>query len=159
MEAIQSMAVETLSGLALAIISLLGAYGIFFIQKAGAKLKEQTAQITDDKQRKLLEDALADVETLATVTVGAIEQTTASALREAVRDGDIDRKELLALGTKAFEDIKAKVGTSSQALITRNLGSFDDYLHNLIETKVLELKASTGTAYGGTIIFDPDAGL
>lgn len=159
MEAIQSMAVEVLTSLALGVISLLGAFGVYYITKAAAKIREQTAQISDEKRRTLLENALADVETLATVTVGAIEQTTASALREAVRDGSTDRAELLALGTQAFYDIKAKVGPAAQETITKNLGSFDDYLRNLIETKVLELKTSTVQVFGQVIESDSGAGL
>lgn len=158
MEAIQSTAVETLTSLALLVISLLGALGSYFITKAAAKVREQTAQISDEKQRKLLENALADVETLATVTVGAIEQTTASALREAVRNGEASREELLILGKQAFNDIKAKVGLNAQQVITKNLGSFDDYLHNLIETKVLELKAATGLVFGEAITLDAVTG-
>ena len=146
MEAIQSMAVEVLTGLALAVISLLGAYAMYGINKLIAKAKVQTAQIANEQQRKLLEDALADVKTLATITVTATEQTTASALREAVKDGSTNRAELLALGTKAFNDIKAKVTPTAQQTITKNLGSFDDYLHNLIESTVLELKNSAGLA-------------
>lgn len=84
------------------------------------------------------------MENLARVTVGAIEQTTAKALREAVKDGKTDREELLTLSTKAFEEIKGKVGPEAQKVITQNLGSFDEYLSNLIEVKVLELKAETG---------------
>lgn len=159
MEAIQSAAFEVLISIALVIISLLGALGSYYITKAAAKVREQTAQIGDEKQRGLLENALADVETLAAVTVGAIEQTTASALREAVKNGEASREELLVLGIKAFNDIKAKVGPNVQAVITKNLGSFDDYLHNLIETKVLALKASTGQMFGEAIVLDADAGL
>lgn len=144
MEAIQSMASEVLVNAAVAVIGLLAAYAMYFINQAVSKLKTQTAQIQDTETRKLLEDALADTETLATVTVGAIEQTTAKALREEIHKGITDHKELVALGYKAFDDIKSKVTPEAQRVITKNLGSFDTYLSRLIETKVLELKSTTG---------------
>lgn len=143
MEIIQTQAMEVLVSLALAVISLLGAFGMYAIRKGGLWLTEKTAMLKDGKQRELLTNALADVENLATVTVAAIEQTTAKTLREAVKDGKVDREELVALSAQAFDSIKAKVGPEAQAAISKNLGSFDEYVRDLIETKVLELKAAT----------------
>lgn len=141
---IQTAAGQMLATLALGVISLVGAYGLYFIRKGGLWLEEQTKQIKDETFRQRLDDALYDVENLARVTVGAFEQTTAKALREAVKDGKTDREELVSLSKKAFEEIKGKVGPEAQKVITENLGSFDEYLANLIEVKVLELKAETG---------------
>ena len=141
---IQTAAGQVLVSLALGVISLVGAFGLYYIRKGGVWLDEKTKQLKDEKLRQQLDDALDDVENLARVTVGAIEQTTAKALREAVKDGKTDREELLTLSTKAFEEIKGKVGPEAQKVITQNLGSFDEYLSNLIEVTVLELKAETG---------------
>ena len=141
---IQTAAGQVLVSLALGVISLVGAFGLYYIRKGGVWLDEKTKQLKDEKLRQQLDDALDAVENLARVTVGAIEQTTAKALREAVKDGKTDREELLTLSTKAFEEIKGKVGPEAQKVITQNLGSFDEYLSNLIEVKVLELKAETG---------------
>ncbi len=144
MEVIQSMASEVLVNLAVAALGLLAAYAMYYIKQATGKLRAQTAQIQDTETRKLLDNALADTENLATVTVAAIEQTAAKQIREAVRDGKTSRDELVKLGNQAFEEIKAKVAPEAQAAITRNLGSFDEYLRQLIEMKVLELKTATG---------------
>lgn len=141
---IQTAAGQVLVSLTLGIISLVGAYGLYLIRKGGLWLEEQTKQIKDETFRQRLDDALDDVENLARVTVGAFEQTTAKALREAVKDGKTDREELVTLSKKAFAEIKGKVGPEAQKIITENLGSFDEYLSNLIEVKVLELKAETG---------------
>ena len=85
-----------------------------------------------------------DTEYLAGITVGAIEQTTAHQLREAVKDGRVDREELQALAAQAFAEIKAGVSPTAQQVITDQLGDFDAYLTNLIERKVLELKTASG---------------
>ena len=141
---IQTAASQVLVSLALGVISLLGAFGLFYIRKGSLWLDEKTKQLKDEKLRKQLDDALDDVENLARVTVGAIEQTTAKAIREAVKDGKTNREELTSLSKIAFSEIKSKVGAEAQKVITENLGSFDEYLSNLIEVKVLELKAETG---------------
>ena len=89
MELITSAASDALVNVVLAIIALAGAYGVYYIRLGAAKLKEQTAQIKDEAGRKVLEDALDDVVNLATVSVGAMEQTTAKGrsrtARQAVR--------------------------------------------------------------------------
>jgi len=143
MDAIQSLTSTVISNLALGVITLLATYAMYYITKATAKVKAQTTKIKDEASRTLLVNALEDVNELAGVTVAAIEQTTAAALRQAVKDGTTDRAELIALGKQAFTEIKAKVTPAAQTAITENLGSFDTYLTNLIETKVLALKAAT----------------
>ncbi len=140
MELIQNTATEVLVNLVLGVATLAGAWGIYYIRLGAAKLKEQTARIRDASARKLLEDAVADVAGLAELSVSAAEQTTAKALREAVRSGTRDREELLALGRQVFDDVKAAVTPEVQERISANLGSFDAYLTKCIEDAVLKVK-------------------
>ena len=134
MEIIQSAATELLVNVALAVLALAGAYAVYYIRLGTSKLKAQTAQIEDASTRKVLDDALEDVANLATLSVGAMEQTTAKALREAVKGGKASREELVALGKQVFDEPEA------QRVITKNLGSFDEYLTKCIEAAVLEIK-------------------
>lgn len=142
MNIIQSAATEVLVNLALAVISLAGAYAVYYIRLGASKLKAQTAQIEDESARKVLDNALADVENLATKSVGAMEQTTAKALRDAVKSGAANREGLLALGKQVFNEVKAAIAPEAQKVITDNLGSFDDYLTKCIEDAVLKVKQS-----------------
>ena len=139
-ELISSAASDALVNVVLAVIAAAGAYGVYYIRLGAAKLKEQTAQIKDEAGRKLLEDALDDVVNLATVSVGAMEQTTAKALRDAVKSGKASREELLALGKQVFDEVKAAITPEAQQVITDNLGSFDAYLTAVIEDAVLRIK-------------------
>ena len=139
MELITSAASDALVNVVLAIIALAGAYGVYYIRLGAAKLKEQTAQIKDEAGRKVLEDALDDVVNLATVSVGAMEQTTAKALRDAVKNGTASREELLALGKQVFDEVKAAIAPEAQ-VITNTRGSFDKYLTAVIEDAVLHIK-------------------
>ena len=87
MEIITSAASTALANIVLAVIALAGAYAVYYIRLAGAQVKAQTKKIEDESARALLEDALDDVERLATKAVGYTEQTVAKALREAVKAG------------------------------------------------------------------------
>ena len=69
-----------------------------------------------------------------------MEQTTAKALRDAVKNGTASREELLALGKQVFDEVKAAIAPEAQQVITDNLGSFDKYLTAVIEDAVLHIK-------------------
>lgn len=140
MEIIQEAASGVLLNVSLAVITLLGACAVYYIRLGAEKLKVQTAQITDDAGRKVLENALADVVGLAELSVGAMEQTTAKALREAVRSGTAKPEKLAALGTQVFNEVKTAIAPEAQRVITQNLGSFDAYLTKCIEDAVLRVK-------------------
>lgn len=140
MDIIQTAASDLLVNLALGIISLLAAYGVAYIRKAVAKVSAQTALLADETARNLLDNALADVENLAVMTVGAFEQTTAQTLRDAVKLGKADREQLTELGRQAFEEIKAAIQPEAQKIIADNLGDFDEYLSKCIENAVRQVK-------------------
>lgn len=140
MEIIQSAASEMLVNVVLAVIALAGAYAVYYIRMGASALKAQTAKLEDEAARKVLDEAISDVSRLAALSVNAMEQTTAKALREAVKNGTANREELLALGKQVFDEVKAAVGPEAQKVITENLGSFDKYLTNCIEEAVLRVK-------------------
>ena len=129
MEIIQSAATELLVNVALAVLALAGAYAVYYIRLGTSKLKAQTAQIEDASTRKVLDDALKDVENLATLS-----------LSEAVKGGKASREELVALGKQVFDEVKASIAPEAQRVITKNLGSFDEYLTKCIEAAVLKIK-------------------
>lgn len=124
----------------LAGLALLAAIAINAVHKYAQKVKLETAKIENEEQRNLLTAALDDVETLTTKTVTEIEQTTAKALREAVKAGTRDRAELVALSKKAFNEIADALQPEYKNMIEKNFGSFSKYLTKAIETKVFELK-------------------
>ena len=137
---IQNAANELLLNVSLAVISLVGGYAVYYIRLGAEKVRAQTTQIADEAGRKLLENALNDVAALATLSVGAMEQTTAKALRDSVRDGKADKEELVALSRQVFDEVKSSIGKEAQRVITLNLGSFVSYLTKYIEDAVLRVK-------------------
>lgn len=162
MEIITSAASTMLANIVLAVIALAGAYAVYYIRLAGAQVKAQTKRIEDNSARELLENALDDVVNLATISVNAMEQTTAQAVRDGVKQGVKDRDELLALGRQVFDDVKAAIAPEAQKVITENLGSFDDYLTKCIEDAVLKVKRDdpyitlSGELIDGTVVPDSE---
>lgn len=140
MEIIQSAASEALVNVTLAVITLAAAVAVYYIKLAASKVKAQLGQLKDETGRKVLENALADIVSLTTLSVGAMEQTTAKALREAVKSGAASRDELVALSRQVFDEVKASITPEAQRVITENLGNFDSYLTKCIEDAVLKIK-------------------
>lgn len=140
MEIITSAVSNALTNIVLAVIALAVGYAVYYIRLAGAQVKAQTKQIEDETARELLENALDDVVNLATVSVNAMEQTTAKAIRDGVKAGRNSKEELVILGKKVFCEVKAAIAPEAQRVITENLGSFDDYLTKCIEDAVLKVK-------------------
>lgn len=140
MEIIMQAVQELLLNLALGVVTLAGSYAVYYIKLGTAKVQAQTAKIEDEYARSVFENAVSDVAELATVSVAAMEQTTAKALREAVKLGKADREELVALGQQVFEEVKAAIAPEAQKVITATVGSFDAYLHKVIEAEVLRIK-------------------
>lgn len=143
MDTAQQFLSQIIIDIALAGVALLAAYAVNAMHKLTEKVKLETQRIKDEEQRKLLTDALDDVEILTSKTVAQIEQTTAKTLREAVKNGVRDKTELEALSMKAFNEIAEALKPESKALIEKNFGDFSKYLTKAIEAKVLELKSSS----------------
>lgn len=133
MDTAQQFLSQIVIDVAMAGITLLAAYGINAIHKLTQKVKLETKRIQDEEQRKLLTDALEDLEDLTTKTVADIEQRTARALREAVKQGVRERAELEALAKEAYDEIAEAFKPESKALIQKNFGSFSKYLTKAIE--------------------------
>ena len=106
---IQNAANTLLTDAMLAVVSLAGAYGIYFIRLCATKVKSQTAQLRNERTRWALDTALDDVRQLAELSVGAMEQTTAKALRENVKNGTANREALLALSKTVFNEVKSAI--------------------------------------------------
>ena len=141
MEIITSAASTALANIVLAVIALAGAYAVYYIRLAGAQVKAQTKKIEDESARALLEDALDDVERLATKAVGYTEQTVAKALREAVKAGTGDREKLLALGRDVFNEVKREIGTGDAGDHREAPGQLRPlFWSSAIENAVLKIK-------------------
>lgn len=147
MDMIQTAAQDVLVSLALGTLALAAAYVSYYLSRLAQNLKTKTLSLQDEEARKVLLQALEDAERLARTAVEAIEQTAAKTIREAVQEGDMNRESLLALGQKAFDDLKSRITPQAQQVITKNLGDFDTYLKDLIEAEVYRLKQSSIDAF------------
>jgi len=84
--------------------------------------------------------ATSRLEEVAKITVSKIEQTVAGKLRQAVKDGKVNREELVALGKKAYDEVLKTVEPQVVKVLKDNLGDLKTYLESTIEAEVKRLK-------------------
>lgn len=125
--------IEVLSNIFLALLTLTGAYFLYFINIFVSYLKDKI-------KSNRLNEAFNQIEMLAEVTVKSIEQTTAKELRQAVKDGKVSKEKLKNLSTKAFAQIVQKLQPEYLKFLEENTVNIEGYILDAIEQKVLELK-------------------
>ena len=131
---------ETLTTILTAIISLLGAYAVFYINKAKQKIDVETEQIKDEKQKKLVNDAIDRIQALTISAVNATQETTVKELKLAIANGTKDRAELVALSGKVATDIYGQLTPSVLELAQTEIVDVKSYILDLIENQVTALK-------------------
>jgi ABC-type phosphonate transport system ATPase subunit len=139
-EQTQPMMLDIISGIGLSILGLMAAYATVYINRAAIKVRAETAQIKDQQQRDLIWMATSRLEEVAKITVSKIEQTVAGKLRQAVKDGKVNREELVALGKKAYDEVLKTVEPQVVKVLKDNLGDLKTYLESTIEAEVKRLK-------------------
>lgn len=137
--------IEMLTQVAIALMGLASSYVIFYLSKAGQKVKLQIQEIKDEKQRKLFNDALASFQSITKTTVAQIEQTVAKDLRKLVKDGTVDKSELKELSKEAYAEIKSMLKPEYQKILSDNINNFENYMLSCIEEQVLTLKNNSLT--------------
>ena len=119
------------------IIALLGLATVFVTRYIG-RLTESLQEKTDNE---LVANTLWRLDRLATVTVESVEQQIAGDLREMVKDGKADRKQLVALGKNAVEEVKAVLGRETLEALEETFGDVNALVEEHVESAVRKLKA------------------
>lgn len=140
MDQIQKITVEILANVIIALVTFIAAYATVYLQKAIKKLKLETEKIKSDERRELLKSALERLEDVTKMTVNKIEQTTAKSIRDAVKDGKLDKEELQLLAYDAYGEIVEVLDPEYKKVLEDSLGDSETYILNLIEEKLEEIK-------------------
>ena len=132
-DSILEVLMESLVTIVVALIGLAVAYGTHYIKKASQRLQEKS-------EMELVDNLIANVEHVVLVTVEAAEQRVAKDLRDAVKDGKVDRAELLAVADSVKEQVLATLSDESIELLKKTFGDIETLIENMIESAVHNLK-------------------
>ncbi len=102
--------------------------------------KSKTQLIDDERQRSIIDNALNRLNDLVFGGVRAMEVSVASELREAVKDGKVDRSELLKLKDVVRNEVLAGMNNDMKSAIELGVGEIDGYVNTLIENALADIK-------------------
>ena len=138
---------EVLVTVLLGLLSLASLYAVSWIRRQKAALEARI-------QSEIVDRMIARAAALAESTVLAMESTVAKRLREAVKAGLADRRELEALGRQAVDDVLEHLGAEGRRILEESIGDVRDFVRDLVEAQVERLKqlpfASSSAASGAS---------
>ena len=102
--------------------------------------KSKTQLIDDERQRSIIDNALNRLNDLVFGGVRAMEVSVASELRKAVKDGKVDRSELLKLKDVVRNEVLAGMNNDMKSAIELGVGEIDGYVNTLIENALADIK-------------------
>lgn len=133
---IQGPVIQLLATVILAVLGYFTALLIKKITEAQEALKQKTEKELVKAQIDIVGEITKDV-------VEKIEEETAKYIREAVKDGKVDREELTQLSKQAYNEITQQIGQKGIEILNLSIANVQEYLENLIEQKVREAKLTT----------------
>lgn len=140
-EALTQNLVQWGADLLIALLGLLCAYAVAYMRKGAARLVAETESIKNNTAASSLSSAINQVDDLAERTVGKFEQIVAGELRKSVKDGKVNREELLSIGKQAVDEVMSMIGPEISVILFQHLGDVRTFVENTIEKKVLDLKS------------------
>lgn len=143
---ITNAATQVMLNLVLGVITLLGALGTYYLQKATQKLQVETVQIKDEAARNYVNAALKRLDDVTEKTVNKIEQTTKKEVLAAIDAGTVHPDKIKDLALDAYNEIIKTLEPDYMQVIQDTMGDAQTYIMNLIEKELEELKSQKSTS-------------
>lgn len=130
-----TLAVTVLTG----VIGILGAYARLTLKKIELRVDAETAKIEDEKTRNMVELAFNSVKDVVTNAVITAETTTVAQIKQANEDGKLTKEDGQKVLSQVKETVSAQISTDTKDALTTVIGSFDDYVEQLIHAQLAQI--------------------
>lgn len=130
-----TLAVTVLTG----VIGILGAYARLTLKKIELRVDAETAKIEDEKTRNMVELAFNSVKDVVTNAVITAETTTVAQIKQANEDGKLTKEDGERVLNQVKETVSAQVSSDTKNALTTVIGSFDDYVEQLIHAQLAQI--------------------
>lgn len=131
-----------LTSIALAVISLVGALAVAYLNVLKNKALAQLKSIDDERARSMLEDAIKRTADVVSNVVTSIEQEEKRQLIEATSDGIISQEDVNNLKQVAIDRVKGQLLPDTLQVLQDSFNDANAYISDLVSSKVFELKQS-----------------
>lgn len=142
-ELLKDTLIQLLSVILMGAITIASAYMTVFVAKATEKAKLESKKIEDERQRRMLQDALDNIDSLLKTNIIALENTTKKEMLEAIADGKIEKDELKTLAVKVKENVLIQLGNDSIDILCSSMGDVNSYLEARVEELLVQIKNGT----------------
>ena len=143
---------EILQTLVAGVISLAGILTTIYVNKAIELVKLKAQAVKDEQAKKILTNALNNVDELICTNIVAVENTLKPQILEAIKDWKIDKSELNNLSLVVKENVINQMGQQTNTIINEALSDVNSYLESRIEKILADLKNSDSNAVNYTTI-------
>ncbi len=137
MDALQGVLLEFVAVILGLLLSLVAAYGAMYVRKMSANLQERS-------EFDALDKVISRVERLALKAVSAVEQESASLIREAVTVGKVTKEEgreqLKTLAQDAYMRVTKELGSKAILLLGEQKVDIEQLVRDSIEEAVEKVK-------------------
>jgi Ribonuclease G/E len=139
-ELLKDTLTQLLSVILTGAITIASAYMTVFVAKATEKAKLESKKIEDERQRRMLQDALDKLDSLLKTNIIALENTIKKEMLEAIADGKIEKDELKTLAVKVKENVLIQLGNDSMDILCSSIGDVNGYLEARVEELLVQIK-------------------
>lgn len=136
----QEQLMALLQTLLIGLLNIGAGYAVYLVKTYVAKLQAQSSKIKNEDQQQLVQSTLSRLEDLVKVTVVATEETVGKNLKELLKDGKIDKTEIIALSDQVKDEIYSQLSEDSKVVLNEQIQDVDLYISNLIEKVLAEVK-------------------
>lgn len=122
------------------LISIGVIYAVIVLQRVKDKLMKQANAIENEEQRKLLTNSIEDMHRVLTSSIVRVDATLKPAILEGIKDGKLDKSELVGLSDIVMQDVVANLKNESLEIISNNVGDVQLYIQGELEKELAKLK-------------------
>lgn len=115
-------------------------------------LRSKESLISDDKARKLFDNALNDLQKLIITNIESAETTLKPQILLDIADGKVTKDELKTLSGIVKDKVLKQFGDSALQVLNSNLGDVNSYASEKIETTLSKLKDDPTSVVEHTVI-------
>lgn len=121
------------------IIALMPFLSIYY-KKIIQKTKAQIAQIDNDVQRDLINNAIDRIDKLVTTNVIRMQHTVVKGLKESTKDGKVDKDELRQVAVMVEKTVLSQASEEVKELAALQIKDLSDYIQAQIEVALATIK-------------------
>lgn len=150
MNNLETVVLQSISSIAVALVGLLAAVAISYLNKMTKKLDNEILRINDESTQDYCNRVLNAVDGALNLAVDQVESSTVKVLKEVAKDGKLTSADKKIVRNEAKDLAENILGCKFEELLVGIVGDTEKYVNSKIASLVIEKK--TGDSSSNTMI-------